>query len=370
MEPQASPFVFDGPVPPEDLVGRDAELAALADRARRGRFTLLYGPRRYGKTSLVRRLAHDAAETRDLAVVIADLEGVQTIGDIARRLDDAYRKLPDTALRRALGRGLALLSRHGVRVSGGRVSVRFGDPATDIPVLETLLDLPWEAAGKTGTRVLVVLDEFQAVGDVPAADAVIRSKIQHQRERVSYLFAGSEQGMLRAVFSERARPLYGQAEQLLLDPLPDEALAELIWRKFAETGRDPGDALELLLGAAAGHPQRAAFLADQLWHATGPDGRADGETWLEALERALRAAIPEFEALDRSLTPAQRKAARLLAHGDPLYGAAAARLGLPKSSATTALRDLRARSLVTDDRPPRLVDPLYATWIRERRERP
>lgn len=47
MEPQASPLVFDRPVPPEDLVGRDAELAVLADRARRGRFTLLYGPRRY-----------------------------------------------------------------------------------------------------------------------------------------------------------------------------------------------------------------------------------------------------------------------------------------------------------------------------------
>lgn len=89
MEIEASPFIFDGPLPPTEVVGRDVELAALADRAARGRFTLLYAPRRYGKTSLIRRLQADAGD-RDLVVVIVDLEGCQTVDDLGRRIADAY----------------------------------------------------------------------------------------------------------------------------------------------------------------------------------------------------------------------------------------------------------------------------------------
>ena len=48
---ETSPFVFDGPAPPGDVVGRAVEVAALTDRAMNGRFVLLYAPRRYGKTA-------------------------------------------------------------------------------------------------------------------------------------------------------------------------------------------------------------------------------------------------------------------------------------------------------------------------------
>jgi AAA+ ATPase superfamily predicted ATPase len=75
---ETSPFVFEGPAPPDDVVGREAELAALADRAMHGRFVLLYGPRRYGKTSLIHRIRRDATRSGDLSVVLIDLMGVQT----------------------------------------------------------------------------------------------------------------------------------------------------------------------------------------------------------------------------------------------------------------------------------------------------
>src|SRR5919206_3431423 len=101
-----SPFIFDGPLPPEEVTGRDYELATLTDRAAHGRFVLLHAPRRYGKTSLVGRLAADAEQTGHLAVVRADLEGVLTIDDIARRLNHAYRQLPSGALARAVHRAL------------------------------------------------------------------------------------------------------------------------------------------------------------------------------------------------------------------------------------------------------------------------
>ena len=69
---------------------------------------------------------------------------------------------------------------------------------------------------------------------------------------------------MRRLFTDRERPLYGQAEPLELAPLPlDDVLVELSER-FEELGEDPVDALAPLVSAAAGHPQRTMLLAHLL----------------------------------------------------------------------------------------------------------
>jgi hypothetical protein len=89
----------------------------------------------------------------------------------------------------------------------------------------------------------------------------------------------------------------------------------------------------------------------------------DDASWLEALERALRASTPEFTATWVALTDKQRRVVRLLANRQPLYGTTAARLELGKSTATQALAALVADSIAVDD-PPGLVDPLLGEWVR------
>lgn len=362
-----SPFVFDGPLPPDDVVGRDEELATLRDRAAHGRFVLLHAPRRYGKTSLVNRLAHDAGQDRELAVVTVDLEGVLTLDDVSRRIQHAYRRLPRSAFGKAISTALSALSTAGVAVSRGGLTVAPRSAAEAAPELERLLDLPHATATKLGTRVLVVLDEFQAIAPVANADAVLRSQIQHQRDRVSYLFSGSEQSLLRAIFADRARPLYGQAEQVALGPLPADVAAEMVATKFDETGRDPGGALTALVATAGGHPQRLGFLADSLWQATAARSVADEATWQAALTAGLRRANAEFVALESGLPMTQRKVALLLALGEPPTGAAAARMGLSKGSSRGALDALLGKGHAHErDGEVMLVDPLYGAWLRNR----
>ena len=55
-----SPFIFDGPLPPEQVIGRNEEADTLRDWARRGRFMALVAPRRFGKTSLIGKVQADA----------------------------------------------------------------------------------------------------------------------------------------------------------------------------------------------------------------------------------------------------------------------------------------------------------------------
>lgn len=373
MQIETSPFVFDGPAPPDDVVGRSLEIAALTDRAMHGRFVLLYAPRRYGKTSLIHRIRRDATLTSDLAVILVDFLGVQTIEDMANRVGQAFQAIPDSkfasALRRKVGRHPELSAQLGI----GPASMRIRRPQIEAPrLLEELLRLPYEVARDVKTKGLVVMDEFQAVADVPNAEALVRATIQHQRDHLSYLFAGSEQSVLTTIFGSQAAPLYGQAEQFRLGRLGNEDIADLIESKFDATGRSIETALPHLLDAARGHPQRAAFLAHHLWEETEPGGTASEETWERAFDAAMRRSKHEFVAVEAGLEPGQRKMARLLAWGEPPYGASAGRLGLPKGTATKAIAALERRSLAWRpyEEDLELVDPLLAAWIRSRDPRP
>jgi hypothetical protein len=127
-----------------------------------------------------------------------------------------------------------------------------------------------------------------------------------------------------------------------------------------------------LVALVEGHPQRTAFAADALWHETPAGSVADDESWTAAQARALKAAAPEFEAVEGALTPSQRKLLRILAWGEPATGAAANRLLLAKGSAVAALAVLRERGIATPQpgERPRLVDPLLGAWVRSRQPAP
>jgi hypothetical protein len=84
-----SPFEFDGPVSPDQMIGRQHEADTIRAWARKGRFMALVAPRRYGKTSLIRKVAVEA-EHDEMAVIAADLFEVASLADLVLRLERAW----------------------------------------------------------------------------------------------------------------------------------------------------------------------------------------------------------------------------------------------------------------------------------------
>src|SRR4051794_1409264 len=207
-----APFRYEEPLEPDELVDRDAELATLAERVAAGRNTRLTAPRRYGKTSLLRRMARDA-ERDGVVGVYVDFYGVLTVADVAARIELAYER----ALRGPLARWFAGLRRSLApvgRLSAGPASIQLSAGAPSqagsehTPLLERLA-MPARLAQRTGGPVLVVFDEFQALlGAGRDLDTVFRSELQHHGDRVAYVFAGSHPGMMRQLFADRARPFF------------------------------------------------------------------------------------------------------------------------------------------------------------------
>src|SRR6476620_7201576 len=302
MIEDVNPFVYSRPVPPEDVVDRDEEVEALLRSAVGGHYVRLYAPRKYGKTSLLTRALHDGGRTEGLVGVLVDLYRVSSIADVTVRLERAYARHLSGEIR---GRVEAFLQRTGVGLSLGAfgISARLQlDPARDpLPALHALLDLPLRLEASGGFRAFIVFDEFQDIDKIPGLDGLLRSHIQFHGDVASYVFAGSEPGLMKQLFEDRDRPLYGSAVPMRLGRLAPEDVGAYVAERFEETGRDVGDALGPLLREAAGHPQRAMLLAHRLWALVEPGATATVDDWHAAFEDALAELEAEFDAEWRHL---------------------------------------------------------------------
>ena len=222
MITDVNPFIYSHPLAPDDIIDRDEETQRLLAAAVGGHYVRLYAPRKYGKTSLLRRVLRDGERQEGLIPIMVDLYGVLSIADVAIRFERAYaRQLKGGRAARveeflqSTGLGLSL----GALGISARLQL---DPRSDpLPALHALLDLPLRLEESGGYRALIVLDEFQDITKVKDMDALLRSHIQFQGEVASFVFAGSEPGLMRELFEDRERPLYGQAVPMRLERLDD-----------------------------------------------------------------------------------------------------------------------------------------------------
>jgi hypothetical protein len=367
-----NPFVYSHPVAPDDVIDRDDETQRLLTAAVGGHYVRLYGPRKYGKTSLVRRVLRDAERSEGMIPILVDLYGVLSIADVAIRFERAYARQLKGKTRARIEE---FLQSTGLGLSLGAFGISAKlqlDPRVDpLPALHALLDLPQRLEESGGFRALIVLDEFQDITKVREMDAIIRSHIQFQGEVASFVFAGSEPGLMRELFDEKERPLYGQAVPMRLGRLADADIAAYIVERFRETGRSVGEALNPLLDAAHGHPQRTMLLAHRLWDVVEVGETAGLDAWSTAHAAALKELQPEFDANWRRLSTNAQKALRAVVagRGSPFRTQVLEQLDLAKSTARAALRSLVANGTVEqDDEDYVVVDPLFAEWIGNLRE--
>ena len=367
MITDVNPFVYSHPVSAEEVIDRDGETQELLQNAVGGHFVRLYAPRKYGKTSLLKRALRDGDAQEGLIPILVDLYRVSSIADVTLRLERAYAKQLKGAVRSKIEE---FLQKTGIGVSLGAYGISAKlrlDPKTDpLPALHALLDLPLKLEESGGYRAYVALDEFQDVGKVPNLDGLIRSHIQHQADVASYVFAGSEPALMRQLFEVKDRPLYGSAVPLRLQRLQNEDIAEYVAGRFELTKRGVGETLNPLLDAAKGHPQRAMLLAHRLWATVEKGETATLDDWREAHTAALAELNPEFDAQWRGFDTSEQKTMRavIAGAGSPYKADVLRRLELTKDVVRKALPRLTATAEIeAQDGKHVVVDPLFARWI-------
>ena len=321
----------------------------------------LYAPRKYGKTSLLRRVLADGEREEGLIPVLVDLYRVASIADVTVRLERAYARHLKGAVRARVDQ---FLQRTGIGLSLGvhGISARIQlDPKVDpLPALHALLDLPLRLEQSGGYRALIAFDEFQDVQKVPDLDGLIRSHIQYHGDVASYVFAGSEPGLMKQLFEDRDRPLYGSAVPMRLGRLEAVDVGAYV----AGASPTPGETWARRSARCCRRPTATRSAPCCSHTGSGPVERGSSATledWHAAHEAALAELSAEFDAEWRHLDTSAQKTLRSILEGDgsPYRGDVLARLALTKDMVRKALPRLAA-SAMTERNGDRheLVDPL------------
>ncbi len=373
-----NPFVYGEIVPAAAFVGRDVELDRLTTDLASGQKVFLISPRRYGKSSLVHQAAAALAKRR-----IATLEfTVSSFSSYVAFLEGYARAL--VSLESKAGQARSWLASlfttvtPEIRVDAGAgvgVSLAFPSIRTQrdaARLAEEVFALPARVAARLGRRLVVALDEFQAIGSFNggSVEQALRAAVQQQRQ-VGYVFAGSEPTLMEQMIGPK-RPFYKAGPVMRLQKIPGEVFAGFLEERFRRSGLPAtpglGDAIVDLAGNLPYDVQRLAHETwDDAWSARRK--RVSVDDLHATLHRLLTEQDTLFEAVWQRLTLAQRSTMRavVLEHGAGLLGAETRtrhRLG-GASSVQASLTALLREDLVVreDDGHYAVVDSLMREWV-------
>jgi len=373
MKRTHNPFQFreipvDGP-----FCNRHLEFSDLVSRAQAGAAVVMYSPRRYGKTSLIRRVQAELAK-EGVLTVFCDFFGVTTADDVAHRLAKSVFELT---------RSREPLFAKVVRLFGGfRPVLKPDETGTFSLTVETVgrkvdpmarLEETLAALEKFTTDhdmpVNIALDEFQEITEVAAAvqiEGLLRQYVQ--KLRCSFFFIGSRRRILLDMFNQRSRPFYQSAVNMVLPPLPLAEFGPFLSGLFREGGMVCAEADGgRLAGLTACHPYYTQKLCFFLYEKGASE--VSGPLINHALGDLLENETPVFEAIVQGLAPRQIALTRALAveeTGSVFAADYMARHDLGSSGGIQgALKKLSRMDLV--EKAPsgewKVVDPILKLWL-------
>ncbi len=377
-----NPFVYGEIVPPDAFVDREAELARLVSDLGAGQKVFLISPRRYGKSSLIRQafvaLGRQRLVTLEFTVAsfssyVAFLEGyARALVGLDSSAGRARSWLRD------LFTGVTPEVRVEAGTAGGGLTLGFPAVRTArdaARLAEEVFALPARLASRLNRRLVIALDEFQAVTafDGGQVEHALRAAVQQQRQ-VGYVFAGSEPSLMEQMIGPR-RPFYKAGPVMRLQRIPPDVFATFVDERFRRSGIQPEAGFGTAVIELAGNlPYDVQRLAHEAWDDTSAARRRriDVEDLHATLRRLLGEQDTIFDARWQRLTLAQRAVLRavVVEHGEALLSAETRirhRLG-GASSVQAALGALVREDLITreDDGHYAVVDSLFREWVARR----
>lgn len=391
-----NPFQFGRELSADELVDRESELATVLTTLTSGAKLFVVGPRRYGKTSILRAAGEKAEQTGHI-ILRYNVEAYPTIALLVRAIvSDAtgslkvgVNKAADTVKRIFSKLKPELNYNPGENTwSVSLHSTRAQSPDDNVDLLvDALHGLEKLAEGISSNghrRVALVLDEFQRVIELGGreAEAQFRAAIQQHRH-VGYVFAGSKTRMLTEMTTDAARPFYRLGKLMFVAEIPRNDFAQFIARGFTAGGYsfdgssvDSPDAgaIAYILDQAEQVPYNVQLLAHESWEELRlkKQRKLTNQVIDQALDRIIREYDPFYTQLWNSLTSVQQRALlSVIAEGGTGLQSMKVARTVGKSPATMqkALAALESHEILRQQESLsqvryRFEDPFFAAWIK------
>ncbi len=266
----SNPFVFGVPVEGANFTDRQKEKKEILDSLMAGQNLILFAPRRYGKSSLLREIMRGLDKEEFLTLWI-DVSEVSTIRGFLERIVNQINEFSKVTkltgfIKTTLPKFLSMF-----RVGLGDFNITITAPSQaelDELSLE-IFDLPEKLARKSNKRVIIVFDEFQDLLLLGQnLDKKMRAKIQYHKS-ASYVFMGSRRSLINKMFFDRQSPFYFIGKKMEINYISREDFGPFIKGQFQATGKEISEEIiEHILQITGGHPYFTQYLCFEVWNLT------------------------------------------------------------------------------------------------------
>jgi hypothetical protein len=263
-----NPFYFGRMVAGSAFTNREKEVQRLVSNFRNGINTILLSPRRWGKSSLVKK-AGDLIKSTDIRIVYIDVFSLRSEQDFYM----AYTKAVLAATSSHWEERLKSLKEF-IRQITPKIKIGI-DPEHEFSISfdwdelrqhpNEILDLSEKIAKAKGFRIVVCIDEFQNIAtfnDSLAFQKLLRS-VWQKHESSCYCLYGSKFHMMMELFERQSMPFYRFGDLIHLGKISEKDWQFFIRERFENTGKSIDDGF---ISHIIRDTDRNSFYAQQLSH--------------------------------------------------------------------------------------------------------
>ncbi len=313
------PFIFGVATSGENFTDRENETARLLMNFQHGINTILISPRRWGKTSLVRKVCR-LAQSDQLKVVYLDIFSCRSDKEFYDAFASAVLKQTSSKLDEWVENARFFLSRISPKFSFGP------DPMTDFSIslelnpkgedIDEILQLPEKIAQKKGCNIVVCIDEFQQIAEFKDSRNLQKRlrRVWQLQNSVAYCLFGSKKHLMNELFEKKSLPFYKFGDAIYLPKISTSDWVKYICRRFEATGKQISEELaERICQQVDNHSSYVQQLAWLVWIHT--DKVATEKDFNSASQDLIDQNTPLFEKQTESLTTYQMNFLRAILDG-------------------------------------------------------
>jgi len=359
----------------QEFCNREREVEDLTRHALNCTHVVIFSPRRYGKTSLVKRVMARVSSRGFLAVYV-DCFSVIAREDLVQKFASAViasmgkNVIEGDFLRKTVKLFKRIVPSLDITPDGVSISAKY-DQSTGFPYLiEDIFNGVAKHLRLKKTKCLIVFDEFQEISELKESkqvEGLLRKQVQALSD-MGCFFVGSRRRILQSMFNDRKRPFFKLAFNYPLEKISGEELANHIVKLFAKTRK----ACSLTLAGdlydhVEGNTYYVRKLSHLLWDMTEKEVTSD-------LLSAAKVELLEAEGLDlqgvfAGLLLGEKKLAMALAKeptGKPYAMHYLKKHDLSPGGLQKSMKSLQGKDIVEQDHEGvyRLTDPLFGRWCR------
>lgn len=314
-------FEFGKPVIGRELIGREKEVKSLLSYALGGQSVIIAAPRRFGKTSVLLEVLKRARE-EGFGVGYLDIFEAVSLRELSEKIvetllanDKLSAKRFLSLLKKDIKQAISMIEFKAV-LSDHEFILSFSSPETEeLGLFDDTLDFIEEYGRKKKGRLIFVIDEFS---DLVKWNSKLLKKMRSKFQRhsnVTYLFAGSQESIMKDIFTRKSFAFYGFGLMMELESIPEKELIEYVHSKFIRADFEISrEVASYIVRKTSSHPHYTKVLAQQVADLTSEKKRIDQKIVDEAFQIALLGIKGELdkEWEDLARAPLQRKILKII----------------------------------------------------------